>query len=326
MKNIIIPVAPINASFYTFFNSTGKEINIHSPGKIMYLYSEFFASLIGSTDFMLNAYQSITLTPIINSIDNTIIYFADYNAIISGEQQSNLIPIVTYINITSSSNNYTINGTVSDFYIINSASMIGSIELSDNVPNFSIVKIYNLSTSVINITSPIFMYNIYYQPDGAKIYSLNPYSNYSFQLVKTTNDSIWIINSNNLQLYYPSFGYPYYITNFIGDYVTSTNSIYIAESIDGNIIIPSRTSNLSNIKIFNISTNSIYIKCADNATLLYNNFFAPAPDGVTTCTVPQNTTITLQFINVQNTQAQVQSQKKSGSLSQNSAFWTFTIG
>lgn len=325
-QNIVLPLDRQNLSFYTFFNVTPNAINLQSPNKEIYFYNEFYSSKNGINNVLVSSNQASTLTSVVSSDRSKIVYFADFNVIQSGAQNSNTNPIITYINNNTTNNSYTITNAISDYYIINNYLSTGSIVLNDTLPNFTIVKIYNLSNHPVTISSSSLIYNTYYQPFGETTFILDNYAHYAFQLIQRENSKIWIMNSNNIQLNGITLNTPYYISNIEGDFTTSGNRSYIAESITGNIIIPSFTKNLANIQIFNISNNPVTIITSDGSTLMYNDFFAPMTmAGTTSFQLSANSGVNFQFLNIINTPTQISLSKSLGVAALNKSFWTFTI-
>lgn len=326
-QNIILRKDFKNLSFYTFFNGTPNSIILQSPNEVIYFYNEFYSSKHGTNNLTLSANQSATLTSVVSSDRSKTSYFMDFNVVNSGKQNSNPVPIITHINNTTN-DQYVISLSkeVSDYYIINNYTSSESIILDDNLPNFTIIKLYNLSNNLVKISSSSLIYNTYYQPIGETSYLLDSCGHYSFQLIQTENYKMWIMNSNNIQLNGAVLDGPNYITNVVGDFVTSSNAVYIIESITGNIIIPSMGKNLANIQIFNISENTVQIQTANNSTLFYNDFFAPMQqNGITTFQLSRKTAINFQFMNVENTPAQISLSKTSNIAAVNHPFWTFTV-
>jgi len=324
-QNIILREDFKNLSFYTFFNSTPNSVILQSPNEAIYFYNEFYSSKNGTNNLTLSSNQSATLTSVVSSDRNKISYFMDFNVVNSGKQNTNSAPIITHINNTTN-DQYIISKEITDYYIINNYTSSEAIVLDDNLPNFTIIKLYNLSNNSVKISSSSLIYNTYYQPLGDTSYLLDSCGHYAFQLVQTENSKMWIMNSNNIQLNGAVLDGPNYITNAPGDFVTSSNAVYIIESIAGNIIIPSVGENLANIQIFNISENTVQIQTANNSTLFYNDFFAPMQrNGVTKFKLSPKTAINFQFMNVENTPAQISLSKTSNIAALNNPFWTFTI-
>uniref|UniRef100_A0A6C0LBG6 Uncharacterized protein n=1 Tax=viral metagenome TaxID=1070528 RepID=A0A6C0LBG6_9ZZZZ len=321
-QNMILPEDFQNLSFYTFFNATSKAINLQSPKETIYFYNEFYSSKNGANNVLVGANQASTLTSVVSSDKTKITYFADFNVIQSGVQNLNTNPIITYIN--NNNNNYSISTPISDYYIINNYSSSGNISLDDTLPNLTIIKFYNLSNNPVTISSSNLIYNTYYIPlTGESSYILDSSNHYAFQLIQTDNSKIWIMNSNNIRLNSVILDGPYYISNVIGDFTVSENTIYIVESITGNIIIPSSAANLSNIKIFNISENTVQIQTSSHSTFLCNDFFAPMKlGGLYNYALDSNLAIQFQFMNITNTPVQ---KPISTNFNINVPFWTFTI-
>uniref|UniRef100_A0A6C0BA09 Uncharacterized protein n=1 Tax=viral metagenome TaxID=1070528 RepID=A0A6C0BA09_9ZZZZ len=323
-QNIILPIDKQNLSFYTFFNSTSKAINLQSPNESIYFYNEFYSSKNGVNNVIIGTNQASTLTSVVSSDKSKITYFADFNVIQSGAQESNANPVITYINNNTTNNNYPISTPISDYYIINNYTSTGFVILDDTLPNLTIIKFYNLSNNPVTISSSSLIYNTYYIPlSGETNYSLDSFNHYAFQLIQTENTKIWIMNSNNIRLNSVILNGPYYITNVIGDFTVSENTVYIVESITGNIIIPNLAANLSNIKIFNISKNTVQIQTSSHSTFLCNDFFAPMKlGGLYNYALDSNLAIQFQFMNITNTTAQ---KTFSTNFDINLPFWTFTI-
>jgi len=325
-QNIVLPLDKQNLSFYTFFNTTSNAINLQSPNEESYFFNEFYSSKDGTNNVIVGANQASTLTSVVSSDRSKIVYFADFNVIQSGSQNSNTNPVITYINNNTTSSSYSIMIPISDYYIINNYLSSGSIVLNDTLPNFTIVKIYNLSNSQVTVSSSSLIYNTYYQPSGGTTIRLYNCDHYAFQLIQTENSKIWIMNSNNIQLNGMTLNTPYYISNIKWDFTASGNRVYIVESITGNIIIPSSSTNLANINIFNISNNSVTILTSDGSTLMYNDFFSPMiMAGASSLQLSANSAVNFQFLNIINTPTQISLSKSLGVAALNKPFWTFTI-
>jgi hypothetical protein len=309
--NINLPFSEINLGLYSFFNLSGKNVNIRSEKKFI---NEFYAQ-VGENNLTLTMNRSCTITSVIrDDLDNRA-YFADYNVIQTQPQNTRITPIITYINNTTTNESYPISNDISDCYVINSYTSSGNILLPDSATNFTIVKIFNLSESAVTLSSSNAIYNAYYALNGVSSYIFNQNSWASFQLVKSETRNIWIMNYNNNNINNTYILGPYYIKNQTGDFLTSENSIYIIESINGDVIIPSSVKNLSNIRLFNISGQSVNVKTLNGSTLMYNDFFCPpAIGGITMYSLSSNSAISFEFVNF-----------AINNLAINPPFWTFTI-
>ena len=323
-ENIVLPLEKKNLSFYTFFNTSGKSVNLLSPNEIIYFFNEFYSSPNGTNNLIMNRFQASTITSVLS--DKNMSYFADFNVILTGRQNSNVVPEITYIKNNTTANAYVLSENIADYYIIENYLSSGVILLPDQCPNFTILKFFNLYTSPVTVSSSNLIYNSYYQPQGLPTYTLNPYEWYSFQLIKTSSKEVWIMNSNNNQLNEISLNGPYYISNLNDHLNVSQNAVYIIESMTGNIILPNNPPNLSNIKIFNVSTDAINVTTSTTKTLLCNSFFAPmSMNGVTTYQLSSNSAICFEYLNIVNTPAQMQLYQRTETMESNEPFWIFTI-